>query len=151
MPNWCNNQMTISHSNPEMMAKAIKAWNEGNFLKTLVPPPDGLDGADLYNWKVANWGTKWDIGYCGDLDNKIAEKDLDNNVPLDFCVGFDSAWSPPVNAYETLHTMGFDIEAYWCESGMCFAGEFSDGFAIDYDWNELPTVIEDIFGEVDAY
>lgn len=146
MPNWCNNHMTITHADPEMMSKAIAAWGSGEFLTAFLPPPTDLEGMDLYNWKVSNWGTKWDIGRTTDLDN-YAHIDKNGNMT----VIFDSAWSPPVNAYESLHLMGFEIQAYWLEYGMCFAGEFSEGFYIDYDWNDLPEIVTEIFGEVELF
>ena len=37
MPNWCNNTMTITHSNPALIEKALDAWNSGQFLQTLIP------------------------------------------------------------------------------------------------------------------
>jgi hypothetical protein len=40
---------------------------------------------------------------------------------------FDSAWSPPIAAYEKLMDMGFTIKAYYYEPGMCFAGIWEDG------------------------
>ena len=40
---------------------------------------------------------------------------------------FDSAWSPPVNAYEKLEKLGFRVEAQFYEGGMAFAGTYSDG------------------------
>jgi hypothetical protein len=40
---------------------------------------------------------------------------------------FDSAWSPPVNAYYKLEELGFTVNAMYYEGGMCYAGEFTDG------------------------
>ena len=72
-----------------------------------------------YDWKVANWGTKWDVGAEG---NETV--DLDGNT---FGVGFCSAWSPPTSAYEKLAEMGFYIKAYYYEPGMGFCGRWEDG------------------------
>jgi hypothetical protein len=47
---------------------------------------------DLYDWKVGNWGTKWDA--C-DL---IVRYDNDE----EFQVDFDSAWSPPIPVFEKI-------------------------------------------------
>lgn len=35
---------------------------------------------------------------------------------------FDSAWSPPTEAYEKLQAMGFVVKAYYWELGMSFCG-----------------------------
>ena len=44
---------------------------------------------------------------------------------------FDSAWSPPVDAYQKLEALGFRVEAMFYEGGMAFAGSYSDGFCED--------------------
>jgi hypothetical protein len=40
---------------------------------------------------------------------------------------FDSAWSPPVYAYEKLVAIGFGVEAMYYEGGMGYAGSFGEG------------------------
>jgi hypothetical protein len=40
---------------------------------------------------------------------------------------FDSAWAPPVRAYEKLEELGFRVEAHYYEGGMAFAGTYADG------------------------
>jgi len=67
---------------------------------------------DWYDWNVANWGTKWDV----DLEDPEL---LDPNT---VSAWFDSAWAPPVNAYEKLIELGFYIKAYYNECGMGFCG-----------------------------
>ena len=43
-------------------------------------------------------------------------------------MGFESAWSPPIYAYEKLQALGFQVTAYYWEPGMGFCGRFdSDG------------------------
>lgn len=156
MPNWCSNTMTISHSNPEMVQKAADAWNSGKFLDILIPCPqpliDTVSGSvgktegdpisnykfemhqfqqelnkkyfgyqDWYDWRLAHWGTKWDIGYAVEVDNSATVKDGQ------FTVGFDSAWSPPIDAYDKLVEMGFDISAYYFEPGCDFCGKYYNG------------------------
>jgi hypothetical protein len=136
MPNWCNNSLYISHKNPEMLEKAANAWNQGKFLSVMVPEPDyegyhdsevkpregGFVMPDWWTWRVSNWGTKWDIGLDQDLENKAEVSDGR------FSVFFDSAWSPPIQAYEALVEQGFEITAYYYEPGGDFCGVFNDGF-----------------------
>jgi hypothetical protein len=40
---------------------------------------------------------------------------------------FDSAWSPPIGAYDKLVELGFTVDAYYYEGGMAYAGTYSDG------------------------
>ena len=34
MPNWCTNSFTVSHEDPEMIAKFARGVNEGNLFET---------------------------------------------------------------------------------------------------------------------
>jgi hypothetical protein len=101
---------------------------------------------DWYDYSVAKWGTKWDIGR-GDGYNTKTLKDLDKNT---LYFGFDSAWSPPVRAYEKLCNMGFSIRAYYYEGGCAYCGVWEDGVDEEYsiegnsDW-----VKENIPQEID--
>jgi hypothetical protein len=144
MPNWCNNNLYLSHDDPKMMEKAVEAWNSGKFLGTLVPEPDykevkvkhtfpmnmatGQEKPDFvepdqawWDWRVQNWGTKWDIGKSEDYDNSAQ---LNGGSMF---VYFDSAWSPPCDAYATLVEMGYSIRAYYYEGGCAFCGKWEDG------------------------
>lgn len=128
MPNWCNNKLTISHDDAAQIARIKEHKNK--VLQEFIPcPQELLDGDGWYNWRVENWGTKWDI----DLD--IKEESADGKSLV---VYFDSAWSPPLEAYQKLEKMGFAIDALYSEPGMCFAGRYRDGAddycpSIDYD------------------
>ena len=42
MPNWCNNELTISHHDKAMIDRAVKAWNTGKFLDEFIPVPFDL-------------------------------------------------------------------------------------------------------------
>ena len=137
MPNWCNNNITIR--GPKKKIDAIeKAVKKGKLLNhflpmpkqlenTTSPTPEGskqpvVDGYDnWYDWRVFNWGTKWEIdAYEGSIDRV-------NDETVTF--GFDSAWAPPLNAYQAVIEKHPDISiiAYYYEPGMDFAGEWSDG------------------------
>lgn len=148
MPNWCNNTVNISHEDPAMIERARKAFDEGGLLMEFFPTPKDLidtvagsvpEGAerdaheaqmkrnldlygakDWYDWNVANWGTKWDVGAEGGQPALVQDA---NSLTLNF----DSAWAPPVGAYDRLQNLGFKILAYYHEPGMCFAGKWEDG------------------------
>lgn len=153
MPNWCSNTMEISHKDPAMLQKACDAWNEGKFLSTMVPEPDytttevkktfgeGVANPESawWDWRVQNWGTKWDIGYHSDYDNKAV---IENGS---FLVFFDSAWSPPVEAYRYLEDLGFEITATYYEGGCAFVGSYANGGDECYS---IPNTYEEIKAEI---
>ena len=177
MPNWCNNTLTISHADPAMAQKAADAWNSGRFLQTLVPCPQELfdtvagfasgdEGKENKRKEIANlkkygyknwydycideWGTKWDIGYDEDLDNKA------ELIMGEFEVMFDSAWSPPTGAYQKLLDMGFKIKAYYFEPGMAYCGKWENGEDEYYDLSkakleDIPRDIQYGAGVIDYY
>ena len=160
MPNWCSNGITLRHADPEMIQRAAKALQEGTFLQEFIPCPKELTetvanfekNEDLvakhgysnwYDFNVANWGTKWDVS----ADN-VAIEDA-NTVTA----GFDSAWAPPTRAYEQLMELGFEIEAFYYEPGMCFVGKWDNGIDEYYEYGgeTSETVRESIGAELDDY
>jgi hypothetical protein len=68
-----------------------------------------------YNWRVHNWGTKWD---CYDLT--ISEDDMPNG----FEASFNTAWSPPEDIFNALNEKyeGMSISWFYDEPGMEVAG-----------------------------
>ena len=148
MPNWCNNTLEITHSDPAMIERARVAFKEGRLLDEFVPVPKELhivagrvgDDTDpkqieleaqeksnlekhgyatWYDYCVSEWGTKWDVGGNDYNDPQ--------DIPNGLIMTFDSAWSPPVSAYEKMLDLGFSIRATYYEPGMCFAGIWEDG------------------------
>lgn len=146
MPNWCSNNLTLEHDDPEMIRRAHEAFERGELLNEFIPVPEDLkitagylgDGdaqkeleaqtkrnvekygyGNWYDFCCGEWGTKWDVGSDGTTDVHPDGKMLHTY--------FDSAWSPPINAYEKLVEMGFGVEAMYYEGGMCYAGTFSNG------------------------
>ena len=102
-----------------------------------------------YDFCVSEWGTKWDIG-LGDYGTILTADDARKGH---ISIAFDSAWSPPIQAYEKLKDQGFEITAYYYESGMGFCGSWIDGDDQYYDiqgnseWVEenIPTYINEAF------
>ena len=157
MPNWCNNTLELQHDDPEMITRAKKAYAEGRLLDEFVPVPADLHivagsvGAkgspeqneleskekanlekhgynDWYSFCVNEWGTKWEIG----ADGNPAQ-----DIPGGLMLGFESAWSPPIAAYEKLTEQGFRIRAMYYEPGMAFAGVWEEGQDDYYDYSGL--------------
>jgi hypothetical protein len=157
MPNWVTNTLTITAS-PEVIAQ-MKAQLSApfeqthyNFIKdttetvkveqpfsfwNIIKPTDldayhdakdkPQEGPDhWYSWNLRNWGTKWDV-----RDVTTHEQ---SDTELSF--GFDTAWSPPVTAIETLAeqypsaTLKLD---YTEEQGWGGTVEFEDGMGVETD------------------
>lgn len=173
MPNWCNNSVEIYHTDPAMIERVRKGFNDGGLFSELIPCPQELTetvsgsvGEDKraeheaqqaanvekygypnwYDFCVNEWGTKWDVG----ADGNPAQ-----DIPGGLMLGFDSAWSPPIGAYEKLIGMGFTIRAMYYESGMAFAGVWEDGQDDYYDYSgldsagiaeALPVELDEAFG-----
>lgn len=133
MPNWCNNSISIV--GPKETIKAIwedanREGEEGGLLNAIHPMPPELNettapsesGVDWYNWRVNNWGTKWDVSLEGLEYNEVDED------TAEITGWFDSAWAPPIGVYEVFAEQ-FDncsLEASYYEPGMDFAGFWSN-------------------------
>lgn len=92
-----------------------------------------------YEWCIAAWGTKWDIGLSyGQEEVEIEDKSMR--------ISFESAWAPPIHAYEKLQTMGFVITASYYEPGCGFCGEFYDGEDHEYSLEQAPEHLDDLYG-----
>lgn len=176
MPNWCTNVVSITHDDITQLERARDAFIRGGLLQEFIPCPQALrdteathypegderraahdaqtasnvelhGAANWYDWQVAHWGTKWDIG---DEDGAELVGDV-------LQLSFDSAWSPPCDAYERLEELGFAIEAFYYEPGMAFCGSWINGVdhCIDIPSTSaeaalvIPAEIDDLFGIVE--
>lgn len=160
MPNWCNNEMTITHADPYTIQRAADAWNREEFFQDLIPMPkeietkeNGGQMPDWWHWRIENWGVKWDLG-AGKYNS---DAEVRNGG---FSVGFESPWSPPVEAYKKLLEMGFKIEAYYFEGGIGFCGQYVNGWDCEYSLEgmtpkqirkHIPSKLNKMFGIADWY
>jgi hypothetical protein len=146
MPNWCSNNLVLTHEDPKMIQRAYDALERGEFLSEFIPVPEELkivagmvsDEAEQkkleadtarniekygygnwYDYCVGEWGTKWDCGEQGASDIHPEGTMLHTF--------FDTAWAPPLSAYEKLVDLGFGVEAMYYEGGMAYAGTWTDG------------------------
>ena len=141
MPNWCNNNIEIA--GPVEKIKAL--WDtaqaeDGGLLNAMVPMPQALrdttkgtgdelqteqyDGfTNWYDWAVSRWGTKWDVSLEGIeyTDNEDGTATISGY--------FDSAWAPPVEAYNTFLEANEDcsLNASYYEMGCDFGGFYDNG------------------------
>jgi hypothetical protein len=143
MPNWCHNDIAIScPSNPKKL-KVLWEVIENNkdenggrkFLGSLRPEPNyddivvpfaypplagktptkGRNDA-WWDWRVENWGTKWEIEDDGGIE-------LDGDT---ITGSFLSAWSPPEEAliHFAKEHPDFHINLKYIEPGCGFCGRF---------------------------
>jgi len=120
MPNWCENRIKISGSTEKINKLWEKVESDG-LLNTLRPQPDNLEEHEHRCWRIDNWGTKWEVN-SEDLCL------LDNGDGTSCILGdFDSAWSPPVEAYIAFNEAdnGCEVEGWYFELGCDFCGLYN--------------------------
>ena len=154
MPNWCSNHITVRGTTQAEIKRLADAFDNGEFCGTVVPMPEELNitsgflgngdeqaeleaksaanlekygFANWYDFNVAKWGTKWEIGGNGDQ----AEIEDDG---LSFSAPFESAWSPPIAVCEALAEQGFEVVLYYYEPGMGYVGKWEDGCDDCYEY-----------------
>jgi hypothetical protein len=150
MPNWCNNSLTISHKDADTLDNLMAQVRagDGDLFQYIKPMPEELrdttspsDSPNWYDWCCNNWGTKWDA--CN-----VDYEEYDGIVTF----AFDTAWSPPLPVYEALADMGFEVQAYYVEFGMMYAGSWHcDGDGIDEEYSDdisesVPQDVDEEFG-----
>ena len=167
MPNWCNNSLTISHKDADtfdnLMAQVRADAKSGvdaiNLFNHIKPMPDNIFRGALgdderkeceskgipnwYDWCYDNWGTKWDACH-------VDFEEYDDSIVT---FSFDTAWSPPIPVYEALADMGFEVQAYYVEFGMMYAGswhcnadgEVSEEYSDDIS-ESVPQDVDEEFG-----
>ena len=155
MPNWCDNQVSITGPNKtiDKIEKIIKLEDKSDIglLQFMYPMPKELNdttspapnktakdkklgkvrklefGADSwYDWRVNNWSTKWDVNEFYGVDRQYYSEHNEGESTISF--GFCSAWAPPIGAYEKFLEDNSDcsLKAYYYEGGCDFMGEWDN-------------------------
>lgn len=155
MPNWCNNTIEIKGPKDKIKKLYEVAKEDNALLKHLYPAPEELMDSEKYpangekrphllkkygfdnwyDWCVQNWQTKWEV------DTEQLELSDDGTTISGW---FDSAWAPPIGAYEHFLEQNEDcsIKAHYYEGGMDFGGcweDFNDDMITisDYDADQM--------------
>lgn len=128
MPNWCMNKLTVEHEDSSLVDRFEKTYNLGKVCNEFIPEPEGYSEDDRwYDWRISNWGTKWDVG--ADMGTEKEERYglKATRVGNEVNCTFDSAWAPPVGLYEQLVDLGYKVKATYWEPGMAFCGIWDNG------------------------
>ena len=152
MPNWCNNYAEI-HGPKAVIQKlheAMTSESDPKFFGYMRPEPNYDEVAVLptfpgivgnnepvkkesawWDWRVQNWGTKWELG-----DEDIANFTIEEGI-TDYAVikgSFDTAWSPALDAFQFFadSNEGVEVTVYYYEPGMGFCGIYTTNCSDDY-------------------
>ena len=146
MPNWCNNNITITGPNSviDKIEKITKEEdNQNGLLNFMFPMPKELsdttaDGSkdkammkkygysSWYDWAVENWSTKWDVNEFFGVERHNLIDSLDEST---ITFAFSSAWAPPIGVYEHFinENSNVSIKASYFEPGCDFMGIWDNG------------------------
>jgi hypothetical protein len=151
MPNWCDNNITITGPNSviDKIEKITDEKSEDGLLQFMYPMPKELsdttaDGSkdkammkkhgysNWYDWAVENWSTKWDVNEFYGVDRQHLNDSLDEST---ITFGFSSAWAPPIGAYENYinENSNVSIRASYYEPGCDFMGIWDNGIDDCYE------------------
>lgn len=93
MPNWCLNVLEVYAPTPKLgqtVLERVATKDQVFSLETFYPLPrkwlDTLEGLD---WRVAHWGTKWDV------NNPLRVVYPHMKTPIHMVYEFETAWTPP--------------------------------------------------------
>jgi len=155
MPNHCYQQVHIY--GPRFLVKEIyDGLTEGGydphtsnyavnprFCQLVVPMPfeqwlapktkwGGYEVEGWYDWRVNNWGTKWDVVNVEITQSLLLHDDEPDtgdpwNMNASFSFNCWTAWAPPVPVWDKLHSMGISVDATYQDEGGMFEGEYIDG------------------------
>lgn len=140
MPNWNENKLSIMDCSPEL--ESYLKENGLSFEKIKPTPPELLESDGWYNWRLENWGTKWD------LDEREQKEVADQLISedCDFQAPFMTAWSPPIEAIAALSEMFpndqftldyFEGGCWFAGTAIIYAGQIDDNQVDDADVAEF--------------
>lgn len=152
MPNWCSNELIVTGpvKDVEKFVDDVK-YENGDYkvllsFNKLVPEPEELKHVDprllsdgSHDWRIKNWGTKWDLS---DGDVNFSSHGFNELDHLQANYAFMTAWSPCTYWLKQVAlmypTLEFDLE--YAEDGMYFQGrliiskgEITEEHNEDYD------------------
>ena len=142
MPNWCNNTVLLTHSDPSKIQALKDALSKDVFFDHILPL-----GEWEYDKAIRTWSTKWEA-------HGISWMQFDNKNQIE--ISFETAWCPPEEVYNAMIEDGWNVTAYFFEPGMGFVGMYgtdSDGLYEDYYEMDdpIPARLVEMFNIQDMY
>jgi hypothetical protein len=145
MPNHCYQQVEIY--GPRFLVKELYdnlSKEEPQFCQLIKPmafeqwlapktrSQNGYTIAGWYDWRVNNWGTKWDVvdvQFTNPLYLHDDEPDTGDPWTMNASFSFNcwTAWSPPIPVWDALVGMGLSVDADYQDEGMMFEGRYVNG------------------------
>tara|TARA_R100000742_G_C4270560_1_gene89281 strand:+ start:124 stop:609 length:486 start_codon:yes stop_codon:yes gene_type:complete len=158
MPNWCENEVTISGDKKEVkkFIKFVKSKKSAFDFNKIYPMPKELEGTvsgseelksdeqkanskkwliqfgadNWYDWKNMHWGTKWELN-TDEIDFEYDEDYISYH--------FNTAWCPPEGILKKLHDVfkfnneenSLHIQWFYREDGMGFCGYLDQELGIN--------------------
>lgn len=151
MPNWCDNTVEVVGSKEVLETILAKAKDENQpfSFQKLVPQPDSLGDTkhygkkksandeaewanalagnrkyaytDWYNWRLGNWGTKWDLDFDTTQISKIVP--TTDGKQFKFEIGYSTAWSPALAFWQNLsEQFPIKVKNLYAEEGVGYLG-----------------------------
>ena len=136
MPNWCYQSLHLIGSGA-LLKELNLSLNNNRFCDFVRPMPCKVwlepdeEGQGWYNWRLNNWGTKWDVSSVEDQVFNYA----DNKSTLAFKC--QTPWNVPLFIWDELVLMGIQVDADYHEESGLFRGEYRNGVNYKYKDGEL--------------
>jgi hypothetical protein len=162
MPNWCDLDVDVI-GKKEVLEEILKKGSEGTFpngtdwnpetneyrrleylpnvfsFENFYPTPKYLlEGEGWYDWRIENWGTKWDLGQLG--ETSITEISKSSNDEYEFGIGGSTAWGPATELFRKIsEDYGVKVIYQYAEEGMGFFGRtiIENGIIVLDDYREI--------------
>lgn len=138
MPNNTDVRVYIDHPSKKRIDDMVAIFEGESPFNMIIPMPEDIslanisyeertasNGRNWYDWRIANWGTKWDA----------YEVRVQRLSDTSLYVMMETAWSPPIPIFEKLVELGFEVSAYYLDEGWMYIGQFECGEAFYFDVN----------------
>lgn len=156
MPNWCENRLVVAGPIDETTKFYDSLYDSNSnfrFFESFLPTPEELlsindfSGDGWYQWRIDNWGCKWDASDFHMANHFKFENSLGDNCEC-YSFDFNTPWCPPLTALFKISAM-FPKTVFYIqyeERGMGFGGysKFING-------NEIESQEVELMPQIDYY